>query len=152
MSCVGFAVLLAACSTPATGSDDYRSGAQRVEQLVTDAATSAATGARIDRALSGPVTCRRHFLGYAVAKAGSKRAESPLSIDLPENAPVRPMLERITEQWRANGFDVDESAIDDKRFPQVRARVPGGYEVAATRLLAQDQLELYAVSRCLRDG
>jgi hypothetical protein len=148
---LGASPLLAACSTPSTGSDDYATGSQRVVQLVADAAQSAATGARVGQPLSGPVTCRRRFLGYAVGRAGTRKAESPLSIDLAEDAPVGPMLERIASQWRADGYDVDDSAIDDERFPKVRARVPGGYEVVATGLLAQHQLELYAVSGCL-DG
>ena len=152
MLLVGAASLLAGCSTPSTGADDYRTGAARVEQLVTDAATSAATGARVDRPLAGPVTCRRHVLGYAVAKAGTRQAESPLSIDLPGDAPVGPMLERVAAQWRANGYTVDESRLRNTRFPQVKARVPDGYEVVATGLVAQHQLELYAVSRCLRNG
>jgi hypothetical protein len=143
-------VLLAACTTPATGDDDYTVGSRVVAQLVHDAATSAATGASIDRPTHGPVTCRRRVLGFAAGDAGSRKVESAESIDLPDDAPVRPMLERIANNWRSEGYDVDDAAIDDERFPKVSARVRNGYEVVATRLLAQHQLELYAVSRCLR--
>jgi hypothetical protein len=143
-------VLLGACASPATGEDDYELGSRVVATLVQEAANSSGTGAPSDEPHTGPVTCRHRVLGFRAGSAGTRKVESALTVDLPEGAPVRQMLAAIAAHWRDKGYDVDDSVITDDRFPKVSARVRDGYEVVATRLLAQNQLLLYAVSPCLR--
>jgi hypothetical protein len=100
----------------------------------------------------GTQTCRRTVAGYVVSKTGANRAEVPLIVRTPANS-ARAMLTVIEAAWTNAGYELDRSRINETGFPQLRAHAPEGYDVVATAFVPPRQpaqIDLYAVSQCLR--
>jgi hypothetical protein len=142
------------CSTPASGTDTTSAGRARLASLLSDVIDELPASADATPSdASGEVTCRKKFLGYAVGSTGKNKVEVPVIVRLDQGTDPVPMLDPIEQQWRDAGFTIDRRDRDDKRYPKVRARTPDDYELIATAITDQPQrLDLYGVSRCLRDG
>ncbi len=139
------------CSSPASGTDSLATGRARVLQLVTDAASTLPAGTHPTDPATGTTPCKRTILGYAVGNTGRHRVEAPILVRLDSKIDPRSLLGPIEARWRADGFAVDRSGLSDARYPKIRARTPDGYDVVATALVKPTpQLNLYAVSKCLR--
>lgn len=144
------AVVPAACSAPSTAAGTIESAEQRVLELVTD--TAAALPLDEEPAppeRTGLVRCRRTFLGYTIGSTGAHRVEVPMLIELPEGSDARTLLDDVERSWTEQGFAIDDSDRDDDRFPKLRASVDG-YEIVATAMVERAQLNLYAISPCVR--
>jgi len=142
-----------ACSTPRTASGTLGQGKQRVVQLVLEAAHALPSTVQFDPPTEvGTQTCRKTIAGYVIGKTGSHRAEVPLIVHTPPNS-ARAMLGVIERAWSKAGYTLDRSRINETGFPQVRAHAPQGYDVVATAFVPPRlpaQIDLYAVSQCLR--
>ena len=148
---VGVVVTGAGCSTPRTASGSLGQGKERVVQLVLDAAHALPPTSRYEPPTRvGTQTCRKTIVGFAVGSTGAHRVEVPLLVAIPEGEAMTALLARIEAAWRAAGYRLDRSRLDESRFPQLRAHAPAGYQVVATALPASAQIDLYAVSPCLR--
>lgn len=147
-------VALAGCSSPAAGDDTLTAGQSRVEELVADATkTLPETVEPLTPFASGTVACRRKFLGYATGTTGTRRAEAPILVPVPEGISPRSLLDPIEAQWEDEGFTIDRSGLSDERYPKIRATTSDGYEIVATAIMyGPSRLDLYAVSPCLRDS
>jgi hypothetical protein len=145
---------LTACSTPASGTDTTAAGQARLASLLGDVIeTLPASADATTPDAHGAVTCRKKFLGYAVGTTGKNKVEVPVIVRLEPGTDPVPMLDPIEQRWRDQGYTIDLRDRDDKRYPKVRARTPDGYELIATAITDQPKrLDLYGVSRCLRDG
>lgn len=120
-------------------------------QLVLDAAHALPPTSRYEPPTEvGTIRCRKTIAGYAVGATGAHRAEVPLLVYTPDGESTTALLARIEAAWRAAGYRLDRSRLDESRFPQLRAHAPAGYDVVATALPASAQIDLYAVSPCLR--
>lgn len=145
--------LLGACSTPETGRDDLATGATRVQELVDEALAGLDLPAAAEYVVPeapGEQTCRKTFLGYAVGTTGTRRAELPVIIDVPDGTDTRSYLDRIGERWTDLGYDVSRPRTADGRYPKVQAKVGDGYRIVTTAFTDRPQLTVYAVSPCLR--
>lgn len=154
------AVILSACHSPTTAPGTFAEGRARVLALLGEA-RAALVGVRDATAVAtGPVVCRRTFLGYAVGTTGAQRVEAPQIVHLLGDPVVwsltrqgprlaRASLVGVEAVWRARGYDIDRRGLSDPRFPKIVAHV-GGYEVVATGWGDAPQATLYAVSPCLR--
>jgi hypothetical protein len=148
---LGVAVMGAGCSTPKTAPGSLAQGKERVAQLVLDAAHALpATSQYTPPTEVGTQTCRKTIVGYAFGTTGAHRVELPLLVSTAKGQSATSLLARIEAAWRAAGYRLDRSRLHDGRFPQLRAHAPGGYDVVATALPAASQIDLYAVSPCLR--
>ena len=145
---------LAGCSTPAGGDDALADGRDRVKELVTDATeTLPATVEPQTPFETGTVACRRKLLGYATGTTGRRRAEAPVLVPVPEGITPRSLLDPIAAQWEAKDYTIDRDGLSDERYPKIRATTPDGYEIVATAIMyGPRRLDLYAVSKCLRDA
>lgn len=154
---LGLLVVVAAtssgCSTPRTASGTLHEGKQRVVELVLEAAHALPATVTFDPPTKvGTQTCRKTIAGYVTGKTGAHRAEVPLIVRMPKESP-RAMLGVIEAAWKKAGYTLDRSRINETGFPQLRAHAPAGYDVVATaftRPNAAHQIDLYAVSQCLR--
>jgi hypothetical protein len=153
-----FALLLAVaagtgCSTPRTASGTLDQGKQHVVQLVLEAAHALPATVQFDPPTEvGTQPCRKSIAGYVVGKTGAHRAEVPLIIRTPASS-ARAMLGVIENAWTKAGYTLDRSRINETGFPQLRAHAPDGYDVVATAFVpprSPPQIDLYAVSQCLR--
>jgi len=148
---LGVVAVGAGCSTPKTATGSLTQGKERVVQLVVEAVRARATTSEYDRpTVVGTQTCRRTIVGYAVGSTGAHRAEVPMIVSTPVGMSTTTLLARIGTMWRAAGYRIDRSHFHDSRFPQLRAHAPAGYDVVATAFTAAPQIDLYAVSPCLR--
>jgi hypothetical protein len=147
-------LVLAGCSTPASGDDTLTAGEARVKELVTDAAATLPASVEPQTPFAtGTVACRRKLLGYATGTTGRRRAEAPILVPVPAGITPRSLLDPIAAQWDAEGYTIDRDGLSDERYPKIRATTPDGYEIVATAIMyGPRRLDLYAVSRCLRDG
>ena len=122
-------------------------------QLVLEAAHALPATVQFDPPTEvGTQTCRKTIAGYVIGKTGSHRAEVPLIVRTPSNS-ARAMLGVIERAWSKAGYTLDRSRINETGFPQVRAHAPQGYDVVATAFVPPRlpaQIDLYAVSQCLR--
>jgi hypothetical protein len=148
---LGVVVMGAGCSTPKTAPGSLAQGKERVAQLVLDAAHALPRTSNYQPPTEfGTQPCRRTIIGYAVGSTGAHRAELPLFVYTPEGQSTTALLARIEAAWRAAGYRLDRSRFHDTRLPQLRAHAPAGYDVVATALTSAHQINLYAVSPCLR--
>jgi hypothetical protein len=154
---LGAIVIAAGCSSPGTASGTLEAGKQRVTELVLDAAHALpATTTFTPPTLVGTQTCRKSFAGYAAGSTGAHRAEVPLIVYPP--TPAAPLLADIEVAWKKAGYRLDRSRIHEDRFPQLSATTPDGFKVVATAFAQpreraptiRPQIDLYAVSQCLR--
>ena len=122
-------------------------------QLVLEAAHALPATVHFDPPTEvGTQPCRKTVAGYVIGKTGAHRAEVPLIVKTPP-AKSRAMLDVIKDAWSKAGYRLDLSRINESGFPQVRAHAPEGYDVVATAFVpprAPAQIDLYAVSQCLR--
>jgi hypothetical protein len=145
----------AGCSTPRTAPGTLEQGKQRVVQLVLEAARALPPTVHYDPPTKvGTQTCRKTIAGYAIARTGAHRAEVALIVYTPDGTTAQALLGRLEAAWTAAGYRLDRSRAQGKRFPQVRAHAPAGYDVVATAFATsrpeKSQIDLYAVSQCLR--
>ena len=152
----GLVALTAGCSTPTTATGTLDAGRQRVAALVLDAAHALpATVSFTPPQAVGTLACRKKFAGFVIGRTGAHRAEVPLLVKV-DPGTGRHLLDVIGASWRAAGYTLDRSRIDEGDFPQLSANTPDGYHVVATALTRppaagqRAQLNLYAVSPCLR--
>jgi hypothetical protein len=159
---IGFVVLLAVvaagtgCSSPHTASGTLDEGRQRVTALVLEAARALPAGVSYAPPREvGEQPCRKTVAGYVIGKTGAHRAEVPLIVKVPVSAAFH-LLNVIGDAWTKAGYTVNRSRVAESGFPQLSADTPDGYHVAATALTRQpssgqeSQINLYAVSQCLR--
>lgn len=151
----------AACQAPATAPGTRAEGRARVLALLdeADAALRHVADYTPTRA-TGPVTCRRRLVGYAVGTTGAQRVESPRIVAQPGDparwtltdrgpALARAAIQPVERLWRSRGYRLDRSGLSNTRFPKVVATVDG-YRVVVTGFADRPQATLYAVSPCLR--
>ncbi len=145
-------MLCAGCSTPRTASGTLSAGRRRVEQLVADALHALPSSVQYDppRPVSGTQPCRKSVAGYVIGTTGAHRAEAPAIVKTPAGRSAPSFLPLIEHAWRAAGYRIDTSRLGEKRFPQVKADTPDGYHLVATAFGLAPQIDLYAVSQCLR--
>lgn len=145
------ALACAGCSTPQTASGSLQQGKQRVVQLVLQAAKALpATSTYQPPTEVGTQPCRKTFAGYVVGSTGTNHAQVPLVVRTPPNEPASHLLGRIARVWTAAGYRLDRSRAGESQYPQIRAHAPAGYDVVATAVYNAPQINLYAVSGCLR--
>lgn len=159
-ACALTVILVASgCSTPRTASGTLDEGKQRVTQLVVDTAHALPANTTFDPPTEvGTQPCRKTFAGFATGTTGSHRAQVPLLVYPPANVLAEPLLADIEAAWKKAGYRLDRSRIHEDRFPQVGAVTPDGYEIVATAFAqppppaakVKPQIDLYAVSQCLR--
>src|SRR5262245_28431290 len=147
------ALFVGGCSTPKTASGTLDEGKARVKQLVVDAARELpAAEPFTPPTLVGTQPCRKTAFGYVIGRTGAHRAEVPLIVKV-EPGTGRQLLDVLADAWTNAGYDLDDSRLDEPGFPQLRAHTPDGDELVATALTRsseQSQIDLYAVSPCLR--
>ena len=149
-------VACAGCSTPKTASGTLDEGKQRVDQLVLDAAHALPATSKFHPPTEvGTQPCRRTLAGYVVGKTGAHRAEVPLIVYPPAGAIASKWFSGIEAAWTKSGYAVNRSRINQTRFPQISATTPAGDTVTATAFDppptgVTPQIDLYAVSQCLR--
>jgi hypothetical protein len=148
---LGVVVTGAGCSTPKTAPGSLAQGKERVARLVLDAAHALPASSQYQPPTEvGTQPCRKTIVGYAFGTTGADRAEVPLLVSIPASQSTTALLARIGAVWRAAGYRLDRSRLQESRFPQLRAHAPEGYDVVATALPTASQIDLYAVSPCLR--
>jgi hypothetical protein len=149
----------AACSSPRTASGTLEAGKQRVAALVLDAAHALPGNTTFDPPTEvGAQACRKSFAGFGAGTTGAHRAQVPLIVYPPADQLAEPLLRDIEAAWEKSGYRLDRSRIHEDRFPQVRAITPDGFQVVATAFgqppspaaKVKPQIDLYAVSQCLR--
>jgi hypothetical protein len=144
---------VAGCSTPKTASGSFADGERRVKQLVLEAADKLPAVTPFSPPTKvGAQPCRKSALGFVIGRTGAHRAEVPLIVKVQPGS-GRQLLDVLGDAWTNAGYELDRSRIDETGFPQLRARTPDGDEVVATALLRSEeksQIDLYAVSACLR--
>jgi hypothetical protein len=101
--------------------------------------------------------CKKTLLGFTVGNTGTRRAEVPIEIAVDtaanatggttDGASLLPTIERY---WRAQGYTIDRSGMSDRQFPKLRASVGADELLVATGYVGLPQLNLYAVSACVR--
>jgi len=150
---LGVVAVVSGCSTPHTAPGTLDEGRQRVTALVLEAAHALpATVTLTPPTKVGDVPCRKKVAGYVIGETGAHRAEVPLVVKVPPGT-GRHQLDVIGAAWSKAGYALNRSRLDESGFPQLSADTPDGYHVVATALTrspAQSQLDLYAVSQCLR--
>jgi len=149
------AVLTGGCSTPRTASGTLDEGKQRVTRLILDTAHSLPPTVTFrPPSFVGTQPCNKTFASYVVGKTGARRAEVPLLVYTPDGVKAQDLLRDIERGWTDAGYRLDLSRSKEDRFPQVRAITPDGDNVVATAFATADavksQIDLYAVSQCLR--
>src|SRR5436190_4062489 len=150
---LGVVATVAGCSTPHTGGGTLDEGRQRVTGLVLEAAHALpATVTFAPPTEVGEQPCRKTVAGYVIGKTGAHRAEVPLIVKVPAGSGPR-LLDVIASAWSKSGYQLNRSRLGESGFPQLSADTPDGYHLAATALTRStehSQIDLYAVSQCLR--
>jgi hypothetical protein len=143
----------AGCSTPHTAGGTLDEGRRRVTALVLEAAHALpATVTFTPPTKVGTQPCRKTVAGYVIGRTGAHRAQVPLIVKVPAGT-GRHLLDVIGSAWSKAGYTLNRSRLGESGFPQLRADTPDGYEVVATALTRSSdlsQIDLYAVSQCLR--
>jgi len=141
------------CSTPHTAAGTLDDGRQRVTALVLEAAHALpATVAFTPPTKVGDQPCRKKVAGYVIGNTGAHRAEVPLLVKVPPGT-GKHLLDLIASAWSKAGYTLNRSRLGESGFPQLSADTPDGYHVVATALTRSaevSQIDLYAVSQCLR--
>jgi hypothetical protein len=149
----------AGCSSPRTASGTLDAGKQRVTELVLDAAHALPAATKFTPpTVVGTQVCRKSLAGFGAGATGAHRAEIPLLVYPPADTPAEPLLADIEAAWKKSGYRLDRSRIHEDRLPQVSATTPDGFRVVATAFAQlpkpaptiTPQIDLYAVSQCLR--
>lgn len=94
--------------------------------------------------------CKKRLLGYVVGDTGAHRAEVPVVVQLTGTGDGASLLPRIERYWRSRGFTIDRSGMSDNHFPKLRAYVSTGELLVATGYVGLPEVNLYAVSACVR--
>ena len=94
--------------------------------------------------------CKKRFLGYVVGDTGAHRAELPVVVPLTGAGDGASLLPRIEKYWRSLGYTIDRSGLSDRQFPKVRAHVDTGDLIVATGYVGLPEVNLYAVSPCVK--
>jgi hypothetical protein len=94
--------------------------------------------------------CKKRFLGYVVGDAGAHRAEVSAVVMLTGTGDGASLLAGIERSWRAHKYSIDRSGLSDRHFPKVRATVGNGDLLVATGYVGLPEINLYAVSPCVR--
>jgi hypothetical protein len=147
------------CSSPRTASGTLEEGKQRVTELVLDAAHALPADTKFTPpTLVGAQVCRKSLAGFGAGTTGAHRAQVPLIVYPAADTPAEPLLADIEAAWKRSGYRIDRSRLHEDRFPQVRATTSDGFQVVATAFgqppkpapVIKPQIDLYAVSQCLR--
>lgn len=156
--CIGFAalglavVVGAGCSSsPHIARGNLAAAKGRVVALVT--ASARAIGPRapdVPVQTADELPCKKLSLGYVVGDTGAHRAEVSAFVMLTGNGDGASLLAGIERYWRARRYSIDRSGMSDQRFPKVRATVGTGELLVATGYVGLPQVNLYAVSPCVR--
>ena len=150
---LGVVAAVAGCSTPHTAGGTLDEGRQRVTALVLEAAHALpATVTFTPPTKVGEQPCRKTVAGFVIGKTGAHRAEVPLFVKVPAGT-GRSLLDVLGRAWSKSGYQLNDSRLGETGFPQLSADTPDGYHLAATALTRsseQSQIDLYAVSQCLR--
>jgi hypothetical protein len=149
---VSVVMLGAGCTgTPRIGGGTLADAKSRVIELVN--ATAIAIGPRapdLAARSADELPCKKRLLGYAVGDTGAHRAEVPLPLVLTGNGDGASLLPRIERYWRSRGYAIDRSGLSDRHLPKVRAHVGTGDLLVATGYVGLPEVNLYAVSACVR--
>lgn len=153
MVAIAIAVTVGAgcAGTPRIAKGTLADAKTRVTALV--AATADAIGPRAPNVSVGApdlLPCKKRFLGYVVGDTGAHRAELPVVVPLTGEGDGASLLPRIERYWRSRGYTIDRSGMSDRVFPKVRARVGTGDLLVATGYAGLPEVNLYAVSPCVR--
>src|SRR4051794_12615306 len=148
----------AGCSSPSIGRDSYETGRRRVVELLNESGAALPAGSGfhpVSLRDTDREVCRKKFLGYSLGGQDGRRPEVTAIANLPKGTDPSSMLPRIEQVWRQHGYTVDRSALDDPRFPKLRARV-GDYSLVATSFShtpgfsTAPRVTLYAVGACMK--
>jgi hypothetical protein len=123
----------------------------RVVALVT--ATGGAIGPRapdVSVGTADELPCKKRFLGYVVGDTGAHRAEVSAIVKLTGQGDGASLLGGIERYWRAHKYSIDRRGISDQHFPKLRATDGTGDLLVATGYVGLPQVNLYAVSPCVR--
>jgi hypothetical protein len=149
-------MLTAACGrSPRVGTGTVAQAKTRVIALVN--ATGAAVRSRVTFEpvrSADELPCKKTLFGYSVGSTHTRRAEVPTEVAVKprRNGPGdgASLLPTIEQYWRNQGYAIDRSGMSDRRFPKLRARVGTDELLVATGYVGLPQLNLYAVSACVR--
>ena len=99
-----------------------------------------------------PTSCRARsgFSATSVGDTGAHRAEVTALVTLTGTGDGASLLAGIERYWRDRKYSIDRSGMSDQRFPKVRATVGTGELLVATGYVGLPQVNLYAVSPCVR--
>jgi hypothetical protein len=142
--------VLAGCSTPVTGPGTLAEAKHRVVDLVNQTARQIGSPVEYEAATaSDAIACRKHVLGYTVKTLSTHRAEvtDPISFTGSQNGAS--LLGRVEAYWKSRGWPIDRSGMSDRHDPKLRTHV-GTDLLVATGYVALPQINLYAVSECVR--
>ena len=98
--------------------------------------------------------CRKKFLGYSLGGQAARQPEVTAIVNLPQGTNPNAMIPRIEARWRERGFRIDRSAVDDPKFPKLRAHT-GDYTLVATSFSHTPgfsnapRVTLYVVGSCM---
>lgn len=137
--------------TPRIADGTLADAKARVVELVNT--TAAAIGPRapdMPARSADELPCKKQLFGYAVGDTGAHRAEVPVPMLLTGNGDGASLLPRIEHYWRARGYTIDRSGLSDHHFPKVRAHIATGDLLVATGYVGAPEINLYAVSPCVR--
>lgn len=137
--------------TPRIATGTLAAEKTRVVALVT--ATGRLLGPRApDVPVQSPdeLACKKQFLGYSVGDTGAHRAEVTALVTLTGTGDGASLLAGIERYWRARKYSIDRRGMSDQHFPKVRATVGTGELLVATGYVGYPQVNLYAVSPCVR--
>lgn len=137
--------------TPRIAKGTLAAAKTRVTMLVTDAADAIGPrGSSVSVGSPDLLPCKKRFLGYVVGDTGAHRAELPVVVPLTGEGDGASLLPRIERYWRSRGYTIDRSGLSDRAFPKVRAHVGTGDLLVATGYVGLPEVNLYAVSPCVR--
>ena len=141
-----------ACTgTPRIAKGTMADAKARVVALVTASGTAIGPRARsVPVEAADQLPCKKRFLGYVVGDAGAHRAETSAVVMLTGPGDGASLLGDIERYWRARGYSIDRSGLSDHHFPKVRATVGTGDLLVATGYAGAPEVNLYAVSPCVR--
>jgi hypothetical protein len=137
--------------TPRIATGTLADAKTRVVALVT--ATGTAIGSRapdVPVQAADQLPCKKRFLGYVVGDTGAHRAETSAVVMLTGKGDGASLLGSIERYWRARHYSIDRSGLSDQHFPKVRATADTGDLIVATGYVGAPEVNLYAVSPCVR--
>jgi hypothetical protein len=137
--------------TPRIATGTLAAEKARVVALVT--ATGRVLGPRapdVPVQTADELSCKKRLLGYSVGDTGAHHAEVTALVSLTGPGDGASLLAGIERYWRDRKYSIDRSGMSDQRFPKVRATVGTGELLVATGYVGFPQVNLYAVSPCVR--